>query len=323
MNISISSGSSLYNLILVFFCILALGAISGMFSEKVGIVNIGINGTMIFGAIGYLMFSQTAINNNWGNSPWLVIPATLVAMLFGFASSLLFGFATIKLKSSQTISGFAFNLLAAGIALFVMRFYGEQGSTNLNNTINHLHFALEPTIDGVKGTFPIIPFNLIITLIIIVGGYIVLYKTKWGLRFRSIGENPQAADVAGVKVNSYKWQGIFISGIIGSIAGAFFAQKTSDGSFTFNGDVLGLGYLALAIMILGQWNILIITGISFIFSILLSLSFNQSMFPAIKDHAGILEILPYLLTLISVMFFAGKKSKAPAAAGIPYDKSQR
>ncbi|EGV00221.1 sugar ABC transporter permease protein [Mycoplasmopsis columbina SF7] len=318
--------ASTYNFAILFFCILSVGAIAGMFTEKVGIVNISINGMMIFGALGYLLISHAANKAQLGAGANIALSlvATVIGLLFGAVTSLLFGYATIKLKSSQTISGFAFNLLATGIALVFMGTFGD--AKKLNNSFQNLAFS--PTVTSTSSgqtlsySFEVISLQIVLTILVIVLGYLALYKTKWGLRFRSIGENPQAADVAGVNVTKYKWQGVIISGILASLAGTFFAQATNNQTFLFNGDVAGLGYVALAIMIVGQWNILIIALASIIFSIFLGFSYSTPYINSLKKASDVLLIFPYLLTLIVVIFMS-KRSNAPAAAGIPYDKSQR
>ncbi|TQC54238.1 ABC transporter permease [Mycoplasmopsis mucosicanis] len=316
MNLSVN----VYNNLIIFFCLFALGGISGLFCEKVGIVNIGINGMMVIGAATYLSFADImskvypgGANNVPGG---FIILGTIVAMLFAALFALLHGYATIKLKSEHTISGFAINLLAFGLAILLLEIFGN-GSKRPANTIAQLQYNL-----NVGATVPLdlISFKLVVTLLVIAIGAFALYKTRWGLRYRSVGENPQAADVAGINVYSIKWQGILISGAIAGIAGAIFAQNLGS---SFNGDVRGYGYLALAIMIMGQWNIFIVSGISLIFSFLYALSFSSGTWiPELRQYSGMLTITPYVLSLIVIMLTA-RKSHAPAASGKVYDKSIR
>ncbi|AIA29508.1 sugar ABC transporter permease [Mycoplasmopsis californica HAZ160_1] len=309
---------NVYSYLLVFFCIFGLGAISGLFSEKVGIVNIGINGMMVVGAASYLVFTQVLAKTSGSNesSGWWQIPATIFASACAMLFSLLHGFATIKLKSDHTISGFAINLLAFGVAIILLEFFGNGNRKPIMGVIE-LKYAI-PVTTSLK--VEIISWKTIITLVIVAIGAFGLYKTKWGLRFRSIGENPQAADVAGINVNKYKWEGIAISGAIAGVSGAIFAQTFPS---SFNGDVLGYGYLALAIMIMGQWNIFIVCGVSFAFSFLYGLSFTAGAFiNSLVPYSALLQTTPYILSLIVIMITA-KSSRAPAAAGIAYDKSTR
>ncbi|PZV99853.1 ABC transporter permease [Metamycoplasma auris] len=306
-----------YSSLLIFFCIFTLGGISGMFSEKVGIVNIGINGMMVIGTATYLVFTDvlSKVTGQYVSSGWWQIPATLFASLCAAAFALLHGFVTIKLKSDHTVSGFALNLLAFGIAIILLDFFGN-GNKKPVMGIVELKYAVEVGSQSIE----IISWKVAITILIIALGAFALYKTKWGLRCRAIGENPQAADVAGINVYKYKWEGIIISGAIAGVAGSIFAQSFPA---SFFGDVRGYGYLALSIMIMGQWNIFIITGVSFVFSFLYALSSSSGAFiPSLVPYSPLLEITPYLLSLVVIMIMS-KRSHAPAASGIAYDKSIR
>ncbi|MDD7896901.1 ABC transporter permease [Metamycoplasma hyosynoviae] len=312
--------NAIYSSMILYFCIFVLASIGGMFSEKVGIVNVGINGIMVIGATSYIIFQDiiTRIFGVAGASSmlWQLIVLPISAGIAG-CYALLHGLATIKLKSEHTISGFAINLLATGICFILLGIFGH-GSKAPYTNINELKYSV---IDSAGRSWEIISFKLVLTIAIIVCSFIVLNKTIWGLRFRSIGENPQAADVAGINVNKYKWQGIFISGVIAGVAGVIFAQEFSSDLKT--GDVRGFGYLALAIMIMGQWNIGLITVITFIFALLYSFSYYSGTFIyELKHYRDILNLVPYLVTIIVVMATA-KKSHAPAAVGINYDKTLR
>ncbi|MBU4690615.1 ABC transporter permease [Mycoplasma sp. ES3157-GEN-MYC] len=314
---------NVYSSLILFFCIFTLGGISGLFCEKVGIVNIGINGMMVIGAASYLAFTDTLAtllvkHPNIANSGWWQILGTIFAALCASLFALLHGFATIKLKSEHTISGFAINLLAFGISIILLEIHGHGNKKPILN-IAELQYSVE-LVKNSTLSLEIISWKLVITVIIIAVAAFALYKTKWGLRFRSIGENPQAADVAGINVYKYKWQGVAISGAIAGVAGAIFSQAYG---ISFNGDVRGYGYLALAIMIMGQWNIFLVCIIAFVFSFLYGLSNASGAFiPSLKPYASLLQITPYLLSLLVIMVTA-RKSHAPAASGLPYDKSVR
>ncbi|WP_235666090.1 ABC transporter permease [Mycoplasmopsis columbinasalis] len=304
---------------MLYFCIFAVAAIAGMFTERAGIVNVAINGMMIFGCLGYTLTGHllgTDTEKNFGHT----LLCTLVGLLLGLLTSLLFGFATIKLKSSQTISGFAFNLLATGVSLFLLVTFGESRKFVLNTPEIGI-FVNAQNAEGAEFKFEIITWKLILTLAIIFGGWFLLYKTKWGLRFRSVGENPNASDAAGINVNSYKWQSVLISRGLAALAGTFFGQATTL-STTFDGDVQGIGYLALAIMITGQWNILNIAVFSLFFAAMLGVANISPASKSIAPFSDIVLTLPYFITIL-VIIFTAKRSKAPAAAGLPYDKSMR
>ncbi|VEU70150.1 ABC transporter permease [Mycoplasmopsis glycophila] len=303
-----------------FFCILILGTISGIFSERAGIVNIAINGFMVFGAIMYAainVFVQKLFpdfSSSW-HQIWLTILAGGLTSLF----ALLFGFATIKLKSEQTISGFAINVLSIGIVsvLVLILLKVQESGIALSFNIKELALGTETSWKN------IISFKFFATVIIIFASWFALRKTRWGLRFRSIGENPQAADVAGINVNKIKWEAVLLAGFIAGFAGALYSQFNI-GAFSVNKDVQGLGYIALAIMITAKWRVSLSVVVALFFSVLLSFSFcGISLFGSgFRPYKDLLSILPYLITLI-IMLFTSKNSSGPAAAGIPYNKSKR
>ncbi|MGL5732661.1 MAG: ABC transporter permease [Metamycoplasmataceae bacterium] len=302
-----------------YFGILSLASMSSIVSERVGIVNIGINGTMVFGATAYMVFAsiftaQGAIEG----SAWLQVPLFIIAAIFGMMFSALHGYATIKLKSNQIISGVATNILAPALTLTVLFLFGRANS--LNYDVPRLEWGNSARHD-LSSIISISTFVLIIAVIIV---WIMLNKTRWGLRLRSIGENPQAADAAGINVNWFKWQGVLISGLLAGLAGALYMTSTRVDGTSFKGSVEGLGFLALAIMIIGKWKILPAVLTSFSFSLLLGLSYSFHLFVPneYSSYSLLFLTVPYLGTIITMIIF-GKRSIGPKAAGIPYDKSLR
>ncbi|WP_324672575.1 ABC transporter permease [Mycoplasma sp. 888] len=305
-----------------FFCLLLLGSISGIFSERAGIVNIAINGFMIFGAIMYALFSAIItdlIFDQTETSMFWQIPITLLSVGASALFSLLFGLATIKLKSNQTISGFAIGLLSTGIAALLVLFLLEIQNSGQSITFwDRRELALSSSVGSYQN---IVSFKTFITIVVVFASWFALRKTKWGLRFRAIGENPQAADVAGINVNRVKWQAVILAGMTAGLAGSFYAQCNIE-PFSISKDVQGLGFLALAIMITSRWRISISILVSLIFSFMLSFSFYGTSLLKLDKYSGLFKALPYAITLI-IMIFISKTSSQPAAAGIPYDKSQR
>ncbi|UUD35130.1 ABC transporter permease [Mycoplasmopsis caviae] len=307
----------------VFFyaIVLGLAATAGLFSERAGIVNIGIEGTMAMGALGY-----AAVGKSFGETetPYLQFVLLIGAVIGGLLFSLIHGFATIILKSEHTISGVALNILAVGVASV---FCSKEvlGDAQQLVSFNVQELSLAPT--GFKN---IISLKLFIFIGIMVLAFVMLKYSKWGLRFKAVGENPQAVDVAGINVYSYKWQGIVISGILAGLAGGIFVQSTRG----FNGSVSGLGFLALAIMIMGHWNVLYVFICSFIFSIFYYMAVLAKDAPAFKtfsegffkkdltNYGALFGMVPFVFTLISLVAFS-KLSPGPAAAGVNYDKSKR
>ncbi|MFV8477062.1 ABC transporter permease [Mycoplasma sp. Z355B] len=307
-----------------FFLLLMLGTISGIFSERAGIVNIAINGFMVFGAVMYLAFSVLVTNVIFPNSPEIYsspywqIPLTIVSVLATMVFSLLFGFATIKLKAEQTISGFAINVFATGIAsILILVLTRLQLSGNFVQ-LKRNELALNASFANYGN---ILSFKTFVSVFTIIASWFALRKTKWGLRFRAIGENPQAADVAGINVNKIKWEAVLLAGAIAGIAGSFYGVVNPD-SLSATKEVNGYGYLALAIMITARWKISISLIVSTLFAALMSLSYYGVNLLNAGRYGDLLKTIPYIVTLV-IMVFTSKSNVGPAAAGIPYDKSKR
>ncbi|MDE6473008.1 MAG: ABC transporter permease [Ureaplasma sp.] len=301
-----------FNLILnaamLFSTILILGAVSGYFSERVGIANISINGQMTFGAMIFTIFA--GLFQPLGNGTF-VIPL-LLATILAVASSTLFGYLTIKLKADQIVAGTAINLVVAGLGTFLTSPLGPIVSDGAFSklTSNYLGM-LEINGSGVYGTTVII---FLLTLILVAGMYYIIRFTPFGLRLRAIGNNPNAVDAQGVNVIRYQWIAITISGLFAGLAGGLF-MFTKGG--TFEGDVSGYGFLALAILIAGSWRIPLIVGVSIIFAVITTVFKNITSIPS-----DIGKMLPYLITLIGMVAFS-KWNVAPKNIGIPFDKSKR
>ncbi|MDJ1645669.1 ABC transporter permease [Mycoplasma phocimorsus] len=296
-----------------FFCIISIASLSGLFSERVGIVNIAIEGMMVIGATFYGLFAQTFGISN----PWMQLPLLLIASLATGLFALLHGFVTIKLKGDHIISGVALNLLAPAISIALLKLYGTA-----NKFISSTQ-ELALSTNNLTDINNIISLKLFLVIIIGIAVMIVLNKTKWGLRMRSIGENPQAADVVGISVSSYKWQGVFISGLLAGIAGGLFFQIRGS---SFSGGVEGIGFLALAVLIMGQWKASLVFVFSIFFALIysssLTIAAGQGVFTPFKDYSSLINITPYVFTIL-ILIFTSKNSKAPASVGQPYDKSKR
>lgn len=304
------------------FCVLLLGSISGIFSERVGIVNIAINGFVVFGAfitcfisfiLTDLIFDQSQI------SMWFQIPITFLAALATGIFALIFGFMTIKLKGNQTVAGFAISLLITGISAFgVYILRTKQGAGILQN-YGTTELTLNPSPNSWEN---LVSWKIFITIIIVVISIFVMQKTRWGLRFKSIGENPQAADVAGINVSRMKWQGVFISGLIAGVAGSIFVQMQWT-LFVKSIDVQGLGFMALSIMITSQWKIHYSVFVSMIFAFLYSWSFYGVIeIVEIKRYGALFQAVPYVVTIVALIAFS-KRTVSPEALGVPYYKSKR
>ncbi|WP_412032329.1 ABC transporter permease [Malacoplasma muris] len=310
------------NSLFIFFCVFMLGAASGYFSERVGIVNIGINGMMIFGAMMYCVFGalfngssvNSSANGNLGDSYFIV--AILLAGFSTVIMGLFFGFSTIYLKTDHVIAGTSINLLGAGIGLSLTNKLGEQllgGATNLSNPFQHI-WDLSSTAGALKGS--ILFLGLFVVLIIVI--FMIIFKfTKFGLRYKSIGENPNAADSQGIKVSRYQWIGMIISSILAGMAGAIFMYSSFNKPFY--GEVDGLGFMTLAIMITGSWKLPLILIVSIGFSALYT--YGSQPNPN-NISPNILKMIPYIVTIGFLILFS-KRMQGPKFAGQHFDKSRR
>ncbi|QZE12287.1 ABC transporter permease [Mycoplasma sp. Ms02] len=305
------------------FVILLLGTISGIYSERAGIVNIAINGFMILGAVSYTIISvigTNIINDKQPISMWHQIYTIPLAGLITGIFGLVFGFATIKLKSDQSISGFAINILALGIGavtLLSLRLFQNEGTAVTNYSSPEL--AWEQSTISLKN---IVSYKTVLLIIVAAVSFFSLWKTKWGLRFRAVGENPQAVDVAGINVYKIKWQATFICAVIAGIGGAIFAVSNLT-EFSITKNPRGLGFLALAIMITSRWKVTYAILVSFVFAMLSSISiYGITQVKAIATFKDLFSLIPFVI-VFGILLSSRKGSVGPAAAGIPYDKSKR
>ncbi|MBS5794365.1 MAG: ABC transporter permease [Lachnospirales bacterium] len=300
---------------------LLIVAIGGMFSERSGVINIALEGIMIMGAFAGILFINQFESSMSGQG--LLLLALLIGGIAGGVFSLLHAFAAINLKADQTISGTALNLFAPAFAIFVARTIQQTQQIPFTNTF----FIKEvPILSSIPIIGDLFFKNVYITtyigILIFIIAYIVINKTRFGLRLRSCGEHPQAADSVGINVYKIRYLGVIISGVLAGIGGVVFIVPTST---NFNATVAGYGFLALAVLIFGQWRVPRVFVAAFFFGIMKTLSSAHSTIPFIKDLPitnEVYKMLPYLITLIALTFLS-KSSQAPKAAGIPYDKGSR
>lgn len=309
---------------MMFFSVpLLIVALGGMFSERSGVVNIALEGIMIFGAFCSIYFINQFQNIMSGQL--LLLLAILVAAAAGMLFSLLHAFAAISLRSDQTVSGTALNMLAPALCIYVARTIQPDGVQQVafNNT-----FRIEsvPVLGDIPILGPLLFQNCYITtyigFVILVLAAFVLYKTKFGLRLRACGEHPQAADSVGVNVYKIRYAGVLLSGMLGGIGGLVFVVPTST---SFNQNVAGYGFLALAVLIFGQWKPMRIFMAALFFGLMKTIASAYSGISFLKNlgiPSDIYKMVPFIATLI-VLAFSSRKSQAPRASGVPYDKSSR
>ena len=323
---------------LLYGIVLMLVALGGMFSEHSGIINIALEGIMVIGGVaGVLTLTMLP-----AEMPvfLVVLISVLVAALAGMVYSLLLAFASINLKADQTIGGTALNLMAPALVLFLIRIIANQNTLQMATGDSASWFMLKKSTFGVDknvdwGFFGETFLNKIylatyICILLFIILSVILYKTRFGLRLRACGENPQAADSLGINVYKMRYAGVTISGALAGMGGFVYAMTTANCSS--NGDVAGFGFLALAVMIFGNWKPLNIAGASLLFGLFkciaaayASIDINGDgvfLLANIGISAHLYRMLPYLITLL-VLAFTSKKSRAPKAEGIPYDKGSR
>ena len=300
---------------------LLLVALGGMFSERSGVVNIALEGIMIIGAFTGIFFIS-----RFGNlfSPTITLfIAIIISALSGLIFSLLHAYASINMSADQVISGTALNIFAPAFAIYV---------TRAIQTVQQISFINNFRIESVPilGNIPIIGNllfkNAYITtylgFIILILSWFALYKTRFGLRLRSCGEHPQAADSVGINVYKMRYFGVAISGALSGVGGLVFVIPTST---NFNATVAGYGFLALAVLIFGQWKPMRVLYAAFFFGLMKTLASAYSGIPILSNlpiSNNIYKMIPYITTII-VLAFTSKNSQAPKASGLPYDKSMR
>lgn len=314
----------------MFFAIpLMIVALGGLFSERSGVVNIALEGIMTLGAFTGILFvdfyqRQQAVGALPVLHPQiLLILGILISAVTGMVISLAHAYASINMKADQVISGTAINMLAPAFAIYVARTIFVVQQIPFQNTFR---------IRKVKwlGDIPVLGPLLfqntyIITwlgFIILILSWLILYKTKFGLRLRSCGEHPQAADSVGINVYGMRYAGVIISGALAGLGGFVFIIPTTN---NFNATVSGYGFLALAVLIFGQWHPIRVLGASFFFGLMKAIAASYSginFFDKLPIPSDVYKMIPYIATLI-VLAFTSKRSQAPKASGVPYDKGTK
>ena len=300
---------------------LMIVALGGMFSERSGVVNIALEGIMIMGAFTSILFLNLTGGKLSGQVQLLI--AIVISMVTGAIFSLTHAYAAINMKADQTISGTALNMFAPAFAVFVARVI--QGVQQIQFT-NSFRIESVPVLGRIPVIGPLLFQNTYITTYlgigILVASTLVLYKTRFGLRLRACGEHPQAADAAGINVYRMQYAGVMISGALGGLGGLVFVVPTST---NFNADVAGYGFLAIAVLIFGQWKPIKILGASLFFGLMKAIAAAYSGIPFLASlgiPSYLYKMVPYIATMV-VLMFTSKNSQAPRASGIPYDKGQR
>ena len=305
---------------LIFASVLLLVALGGCFSEHSGVINIGLEGIMVMGALGGALMMKFLPDSTPAFG--MILLVVLAAIALGVIYSLLLAVAAINFKADQTLVGTAMNLLGTAAAtVFVKAMNTAESVDNVSSTIQYIN-AKKAFLVNLGG----FEFNwfMLLALLALVGSYVSLYKTRFGLRLMACGEHPQAADSVGINVYKMRYAGVLISGMLGGLGGIVYITAGVS-EWKFENGVAGFGFLALAVMIFGQWKPTRIALAALLFGFFRALGNVYSGFDFLKAlnlPAAMYNMLPYIISLV-VLAFTSKKSRAPKAEGVPYDKGQR
>lgn len=316
-----STISNIITQTLIYSTPLILTALGGVFSERSGIVNVGLEGIMVMGAFSSVVFNLT-FGPTFGDwTPWL---GCLVGAVVGVLFSLLHAVATVNLRADHIISGTVINLMAPALAVFLVKAMYNKGQTD------SIQYAFGYSDIPVLSKIPILgdlffkdtSAPAYVAILIAILTWVVIYKTRFGLRLRSVGENPQAADTLGIRVYAMKYAGVLLSGLLGGMGGAVFAQDIA-GRFSAT-TICGQGFIAMAAMIFGRWNPIGAMFAALFFGFAQNLSIAGGAIPFIAKMPDVyMQIAPYILTIIVlVLFSAFGKSSGPKAIGKTYIKSK-
>ncbi|MBN2504188.1 MAG: ABC transporter permease [Bacilli bacterium] len=301
---------------------LALVAFGGLYAERSGVTNIALEGIMIFGAlIGFLFIYFT--EDSQINSQLVYVIAIIIAGISGMLFSSIHAFASINMKANQIISGTALNLLAPSFALFLIYilFGGEDIVFRDRFFVQEMGFLSDiPVIGPILFTKAYMSTFYVLVVIVVMS--IIMYKTRFGLRLRACGEHPHAADAAGINVVKMRYAGVLISGFLAGMGGIVLVVPLD---VAYRATASGYGFLALAVLISGQWKPVRIFVIAAFFGFMLNLSAAYTSIPFLLN-AGLPDkmysMIPFIFTLI-ILAMTSKKSRAPKAVGEPYDPGKR
>jgi len=305
---------------LIFASVLLLVALGGCFSEHSGVINIGLEGIMVMGALGGALMMKFLPDSTPAFG--MILLVVLAAIALGVVYSLLLAVAAINFKADQTLVGTAMNLLGTAAAtVFVKAMNTAESVDNVSSTIQYIN-AKKAFLVNLGG----FEFNwfMLLTALLLAGSYILLYKTRFGLRLMACGEHPQAADSVGINVYKMRYAGVLISGVLGGLGGIVYITAGVS-EWKFEMGVAGFGFLALAVMIFGQWKPQRIAAAALLFGLFRALSnvyTGFSFLASLNIPSSVYNMLPYVISLI-VLAFTSQKSRAPKAEGIPYDKGLR
>jgi len=299
--------SALFASMLRYATPLIFGALGGMFSERSGVVNVGLEGMMLMGAFFGIMAADKL-------DSWFL--GLVVGILSGGAMGLLHAIWSVHLRADQIISGFAINFLALGLTGYLfIDIYGQEGTPTDIPSIPNVRLAFLDGVPFIGDIFGNLNLMIWIALILVPLSWLVLFKTPLGLRIRAVGEHPRAADTVGIDVYRIRYGAVIASGMLAAAGGAFLSIGFVN---SFNENMTaGRGFIALAPVIFGNWRPFGAAAACLLFGFSSALA---QRLPEYSDSAAVLfQALPYVLTLIAVAGVIGR-SVPPAADGRPYQK---
>lgn len=305
---------------LVYSAPLIFTALGGTFSERSGVVNVGLEGIMVMGAFSACVFNLFTADILGGLTPWV---ALLVGGATGVIFSLLHAVATINWRADHIVSGTVINLMAPALAVFLTRLiFDDRGQTDIiAERFGKFSFPVLKDIPVIGDIFfKDTSAPAYVAILVAFVSYLIIFKTKFGLRLRAVGENPQAADTLGINVYRMKYAGVLISGFLGGIGGAVLVQSVS--SQFSRATITGQGFIAMAAMIFGKWNPIGAMVAALFFGLAQSLGVIGPDIPGLENVPAVYwQVAPYILTVIVLVLFIGS-SKAPKAIGKTYIKSK-
>ena len=317
MNLSILT--LLISQMLIYSAPLIFTSLGGVFSERSGIVNVGLEGIMVIGAFAGVVFNIEFAETFGKATPFL---AVIVGGLAGVVFAAIHAIATINFRADHVVSGIVLNLLAPALGVFLVKVLYNKGQTDsIRESFGKFSFPVLADIPVIGDLFfKNTSLMGYVAILIAFASWFVLYKTKFGLRLRSVGEHPQAADTLGINVYAMRYAGVLISGFLGGVGGAVSAQSVN---INFSATtIVGSGFIALAAVIFGKWNPIGAMLASLFFGLSQSLAVIGSQLPGLKDIPSVyLQIAPYLITVIALSAFFGQ-AVAPKADGVNYIKSK-
>lgn len=310
--------SQIFPYAMAFTAPLLITSLGGLFSEKSGVVNIGLEGLMVMGSFSAALVISKLQPVFPEGAIWLGLAASMIA---GILFSLLHAFASINLNANQVISGTAINMIAGSLTVFIARNITGSGNIHIISGLTRFNIPFLSKIPVLgKLFFTQTYLSTWLILLILLISWFVIYKTAFGLRLRACGDHPHAADAAGVNVYFVRYIGVMASGAFAGLGGAAILVTYSG---EFNGSVAGLGFLALASLIFGQWKPIGILGATFFFGFATTVANVSQAVPALAAIPPIiLKVFPYVVTLIALILFS-KSSQAPRAAGQPFEHGKK